>query len=283
MNLFKVFAGVPDFFKALRASSFKDVHSNAVKRLGTSDIKQRSADELNSLYDELRKQASNMPMDDDMWKAAVGYRRTVNDILEVPEYIMGGVGYAASMLGGTLGFGVKQATKGAVAGAALTGKGIKATADGAKALKEKIPKSDKHYDIQPQIFTEGFGTAMGAAIGKTGRWVGKGTAEVGAEMGRDIAATGKFLWKNRNSREMAYAVAAGTVILGGAAYETGVAEAKHNIKMQQIESNQTYDPTAGGTFLNRQPNNLVKSTSEVDDFGASGDLVFALHNLRNGG
>lgn len=136
-------------------------------------------------------------------------------------------------------------------------------------------------------------TGVGSGIKESARWAGKGVSEYATNLGKDAWAGAKWFHENRNSRGVTLAAfgAAGVGIMGvpsnsttdalslsfTGAYQGGQYEEKYNHKMRQVASNMSVSNNGGGTFL--RPN----QAPQVENMGATGDLVFALHSLRNGG
>lgn len=110
------------------------------------------------------------------------------------------------------------------------------------------------------------------------RFLGQGVVETGRMMGRDAMQLGHLLWNNRDSKLWLVGAAA----LAPTAFNYGEQEGVYTYKKQLIDANTSESATAGGTFLNiRQYNGrYVAEKGYVDNHGATGDLVFALHNLR---
>jgi hypothetical protein len=109
------------------------------------------------------------------------------------------------------------------------------------------------------------------------RVTGQAVKEYGQMVGKDAWRGAKTFHQNRNSRGVTIAATAGTLALAPLAYSGGANEAKHQHKMQQMAGGLAVSNDGGGTFLrdNQAP--------QVQDMGATGDLVFALHSLRGGG
>lgn len=120
-------------------------------------------------------------------------------------------------------------------------------------------------------------TGVGSGIKEGARWAGKGVGEYTTSLGKDAWAGAKWFHENRNSRGVTLTAAAGAMVLMPSAYQGGQYEAEYQHKMRQVASNLSTSSNGGGTFLrsNQAP--------QVQDMGATGDLVFALHSLRNGG
>lgn len=110
------------------------------------------------------------------------------------------------------------------------------------------------------------------------RFIGQGVVETGRVMGRDAMQVGQFLWNNRNSKMWLV----GSAVLAPTAFNYGEQAGMYSYKKQQIDTNTSESATAGGTFLNIRQHNgrYVADKGYVDNHGATGDLVFALHNLR---
>ena len=142
---------------------------------------------------------------------------------------------------------------------------------GAKALRQAART--------PQALVMRAGAAE--TIKSTTKFIGRGVADYSKELGKDAWNLGKFLWQNRNSRGVQLATIGTGLALMPAAYEEGERETKYQHKMQQIASNWSVSDDGGGTFL--RPNFRPSIDYSVDDHGATGDLVFALHSLRHGG
>lgn len=109
------------------------------------------------------------------------------------------------------------------------------------------------------------------------RFIGQGIKEVGTHVGQNAWKGAQYYWKNRNTKGMHLATAGATMALMPVAYNIGVDESKYQHRMNQVAGNLSVSNDGGGTFL--RPN----FSPQVEDMGATGDLVFALHNLRNGG
>lgn len=83
---------------------------------------------------------------------------------------------------------------------------------------------------------------------------------------------------NALNTKTGYAVGiTGGVLLAPTAYARGEKQAEYEHKVNQITDNMEASNDGGGTFLrpNFQP--------RIDDHAATGELVFAMRSLRNGG
>jgi hypothetical protein len=119
-------------------------------------------------------------------------------------------------------------------------------------------------------------TGPGSAMKEGARWAGRGVAEYGKTLGQDVVRGAKWFHENRNSRGMTVVTGVGAMALMPTAYQGGINEADYQHQMRSAASNMSMSPDGGGTFL--RPNQIP----QVEDMGATGDLVFALHSLRNG-
>lgn len=289
-----LFAGVTDYFHAYLAKSYKDVVRNAAGRFDPAALRQNRLNTITQYRQQLAQNPNLTPEDIDAMVFRRMLRHQAGDAIET---VFGRVGQVGSFMGGTVGYLSKQvgkvafkttwmATKataisaGAVAGATALGVGvagkyaIKATG---KALKIAYNASD----------SLGINTAVANATKSTAKFIGRGVADYSKELGKDAWNLGKFLWQNRNSRGIQLATIGTGLALMPAAYEQGEREAKYQYKMQQVTSNSSVSDDGGGTFLRpnfRPPiSNRSSIDNSVDDHGATGDLVFALHSLRHGG
>lgn len=220
--------------------------------------------------------------------------RTANDI--------GGV---ASIIGGTVGYGAKKVAVGSakLAGAAAVGTGKlagKAAAGTGRAAINEAGNMQKRWanSRASRAANAESRQARNELIGKAG----KATFNDAKEITR-----GLYNAVNTKTFAVAGAVVAGSAIVGsndrmdrfgsplgdgvaghlvGSAdgpidniYESGMKQGKGYHTMQQVAANMSVSYNGGGAFLN----DIAPPAAPVDDFGATGDLVFALHSLRNGG
>lgn len=160
------------------------------------------------------------------------------------------------------------------------------------------------------------GWALAKGTGMTPTGIAKGVGMAGGELAKDVGGTvagaGKLLWNTRKDPLMGTALVGGAIVVGaamgageyndeqiyGSAYGgRGTGKAYMNPQIQSPAWQLNPTPSPG---MDRVQANMQKSAEEdnalvggIDplygplghDFGhgATGDLVFALHNLRSGG
>lgn len=304
------FAGLTDFFRAFGAKSYGDVLSNASKRYDPTAVSRRSTQMVSDFAEKLSKNENLTPQQIQMQVAARNGRHAVGDLLENTFSVAGAAG---SFVGGSMGYGAKKAAQAVFSKNGMKMGGISTGAAGvAGATKALVNNADAVIDAvgdaMPVVGALGAANALrkfgptllqtekgqqitkavkkqvvntNAAIGegiKSGtRWAGKESVAMGKDVGSDILKGAKWFHENRNSRGMTIGVAAGAIALMPVAYDGGLNEGKYEGKMRQVASNMSISNDGGGTFL--RPN----QSPTVEDMGATGDLVFALHSLRNGG
>lgn len=159
------------------------------------------------------------------------------------------------------------------------------------------------------------GWKLAKATGMTPTGIAKGTGMAGAELARDAGAivggTGKFLWNTRKDPLVGSMLVGGAIIAGAAMGEgdyrdtqtygsmyggrgTNMGVFNPQIQSPAWQLTQTYSPGMDGVQRNvaqaAKEDNVVRGAIDPlygplghDHAGATGDLVFALHNLRNGG
>ena len=157
--------------------------------------------------------------------------------------------------------------------------------EGVRWAKSLYERADQVFDDVSRTTSSYTGVTgpssvvKGAAstVGATGKFMGRGAYEYGRDLGKDVVDGAKWFHKNRNSAGVTAAAGVGALALMPSAYESGQLEAKHERKMAQVASNMSVSNDGGGTFLRQN------QSPQVQDMGATGDLVFALHSLRNGG
>lgn len=107
-----------------------------------------------------------------------------------------------------------------------------------------------------------------------------GTAEQVRDVGKMV---GTAAWRTRNDPLIQLGMAGGGVMIASTtAKDAGKFTADYKNKLQMVNSS----TDGGGAFLYDQApiqGHIRARGPEFDRMGAGGDLVFALHNLRNGG
>lgn len=124
---------------------------------------------------------------------------------------------------------------------------------------------------------------------KMAPYAAKGAVMAGKHIGSTAMGLGKLAWDHRRSKILGTAFILGATIFGAA---RGNKEAQMNASMGMINPNMQRPAWAiqgganprGYSKLDGQYRSFgnVNGTS-IDDLGATGDLVFALNNIRNGG
>lgn len=144
-----------------------------------------------------------------------------------------------------------------------------------------------HYAGKEWGGYKALGTA-GKGLAKGAWWMTKtGSKGLALEAGRAINGTmlaGRFIWKMRNNktfqRTAFMALAGGGLVYGGI---EGAHNANNGTMIPYDPYNDTF--TNPQEIRNPQYTNVPgqRTSRKLDDFGATGDLVFAMNNLRNKG
>lgn len=299
-HMFSGMAGVPAFFSGAFSKNYGDVTKRSRKWFDTSaDQTRRQAETLH--FQRLMASNPNLtPQDMKLMGAGYSVRQFIG---KTGEAAANTVGAGASLMGGTAGYvaknvavGTATATAGAAVGAAKLA--TKTGIAGGKLTGRALKANHKRW-------------ATNRAAGKEQRGArNEMLARVGKATAKDAYNIGKGLYNFTGTKTFnaGVAVAAGAAIMGSAdtldttigspggtgafgklvgtadgpihnMYESGKQQGKGYHTMQQMSSNMTSSMNGGGAFLR----DIAPTSAPVDDMGASGDLVFALHSLRNGG
>ena len=128
------------------------------------------------------------------------------------------------------------------------------------------------------------GLKLGAKVAPTlGKWGAMGAGHLVDTVATAAGNSAKFAWKHRRSKLLGTAFILGAMALGGA---RGYKENQISADMGMVSPDVQRPAWAvqGGT--NPQGYKDIKTQwtpAMLDDLGASGDMAFALHNIRNGG
>jgi hypothetical protein len=285
MSLFShLFAGFTDYFRAYTAKSYKDVLQRAAGRFDPAALRQNRLDTIREYRQQLAQNPNLTSEDIDTMVFGRMLRHQAGDAIET---VFGRVGQLGSIVGGTLGYGSKHIGKfGLKLGWGLTKYGaiVGGVGAGVTVAAPVVVAGGLGY-LGVKAFRLGRNLGVNAAVGgfvkSTGKFIGKGVAEYSTELAKDSVNLAKFVWQNRNSRGFQVATVGAGLALAPVMYEHGQEEAKYQHKMRQIASNWSVSDDGGGTFL--RPNFRPSVDHSVDNHGATGDLVFALHSLRHGG
>lgn len=288
-----IFRGVFGFVSGLRKSTMAEVRQS---------IKKQSIQDLDSIgksfqtrIEAKRLSLKSQGLDDETVNSYVaGYKLRqsisqpferlgvrVGDGLETAGVFAGyftkkGVkygGYLALGVGGLALSPLALAGVAAYGGFKLARYAKRGISKGVTSLAEKDVRWRKTFDYMK------FGVDYAKEVPKEyARFLGQGVVETGRMMGRDAMQVGHLLWNNRDSKLWLVGAAA----LAPTAFNYGEQAGMYSYKKQQIDANISESATAGGTFLNIRQHNgrYVAEKGYVDNHGATGDLVFALHNLR---
>lgn len=288
-----IFRGAYGFVSGLRKSTIAEIRG---------DIKKRSIQELDSIeksfqtrIDAKRLSLKSQGLDDETinnYIAGYKLRQSINQPFERLGVRIGGgletVGAFAGYFtkkgvkyGGylALGAGGLAVSPLALAGIAAYG-GFKLARYAKRGISKGVTNlANKNVRWQKTFDYMKFGVDYAKEVPKEyARFLGQGVVETGRMMGRDAIQLGHLLWNNRDSKLWLVGAAA----LAPTAFNYGEQEGMYTYKKQLIDANTSESATAGGTFLNIRQHNgrYVAEKGYVDNHGATGDLVFALHNLR---
>lgn len=284
-------AGVPGFFKGLNTKNMTEYYLRA----GNYEIKQNqklladTAGRVNQIEGKLKRSGLSDTEVEDYMK----FHRVDQTKGQMIADGVNKVGRFFHNTGMMMGMGTRN-TIGAV------GDVLKATAPYTKeAAKAVGTTAAVGVGAAAAPFAAGGALAAGAAV--VGGVVAKDIVEtLGRETAKVVKAGAQHAWKNRAAIGPALNSNRGQAITWGVggvgavvAYNAGTERYNRSARLSDTQ----VDPTSGGTFLTPQfapatmqstqdllrRKDAPQQTIDSLDFGAGGDLVFALHNLRNGG
>lgn len=190
---------------------------------------------------------------------------------------------AISAVGSTIGAGAGTLARPAFLGAAAAGSGA------AKSGRWVGSKFKSNKPEPPTVSRKGLVDDTDSppidfgAMGRGAADIGKRTVDQGASLGMKV---GKTAYHTRNSPAIQLSMLGGGIGLGATVgKDAGAISADYKSKLQMVN----FSDDGGGAFLysQGQPGGHMKATgSEYKRMAggeATGDLVFALHSLRNGG
>ncbi|MNQ34606.1 hypothetical protein D3C85_480690 [compost metagenome] len=133
-------------------------------------------------------------------------------------------------------------------------------------------------------------TAGGGALGKTGKALGKTAGNLAIHgsigLGRDTIRAGAGIagavWHTRKN-PVVNTLLAGGAITGGLAYGSSKPEMRASLGVMSAATPSYMEANPGAAFPGQPFYENMKPNRRLDTMGASGDLVFALNNLRGGG
>lgn len=249
---------------ALMTQKYRDTHTINAKAEERQVADQMFTEQTEGLHPIIGKTASTVRQLD----------QEINEGLEnTVSLVMGAVGDVSSNLafyGRQAASPVAKAVGQVVAGGVRGGAGV-----GFQTLKPMI----KHGAIGAYEVGKVGAIAVGATgyvAGKAGMAIGKEAFSFGSSMAKGVYAT-------RNSTVAQVGAAAlGVGVIAPAVSANAEHKADYSSKLQMVNVSQD----GGGTFFYgaKSPGRKVTTNGRgYDNLGAEGNLVFALHNLRNGG
>lgn len=312
-----LFAGITDYFRAYGAKNYSKVLENAGSRFSPSALSLQRDLKVSEFRNRLSQNENLTSTQINRMVAQRNVRHAVGDFM---ENTLGLVGAGTSLVGGTAGYLTKTAVTApfkigrwvrqdpymnaatrALGGAAASTGIIRGTVETiaaaahsgvplvhgatdavrdaipmARAVKDRIVTNARAGDAVPDELMLA-AQAAPKVIANTGKFMGQGVAEYGRGLGQDVWRGAKWFHENRDSRGIKLAATGAALAFMPAAFNGGLNEGAYQYDMQQVAANLSMSNDGGGTFL--RPN----YAPQVDDMGATGDLVFALHTLRNGG
>lgn len=296
-HTFSAFAGAPDFFRGMGAKKYGDVLENSKQRFSGAKDKEYRMGQMNAFENSLKSNPDLSPAE--IRQTMTGYKAR-NFLNAGAQFLARGVAGTSSAIGGTFGYGLKF-------GGIAAGKGVAKMSKGAYSATEEAVKraASKERTPRPKMSPE---ERMARAERRGERM--KFAGQAGRAAGRDAKALAKDAYNISGSPLFgvgAVAVGVGLVAadsedlsrtigapfgdgvaghLTGSvgmpvynAYESGMNMNAAQRKLGQMEANMELSHNGGGAFIR----DIATPPAGVDNKGASGDLVFALHSLRNGG
>lgn len=305
-HAFSFFGGVPSLFTGMGAKNYERVKKNALKWHNGNTLDDRNRAAQTEQFRSMVAENRNLSESEMKWMnrgynarnlAGKAYERTANDL-----------GTVTSVIGGTLGYSAKKT---AVYGGQKTKQAvttlINRRADDPDAYNVSDMKkrwANERAEVKAakkQRWADGAEKrkARNALLGKAS-----------VKTGEDVVGMGKNLYNLTGTKTFNFGVAAvatGAILgtsgqleatIGSPAgngvagqmvgsvegpidnvFESGRRQGKAYHTMQQVASNMSVSANGGGAFIR----DIAPPATPVDDMGATGDLVFALHSLRNGG